>query len=193
MCSSAKGDRRHFFLIGIQADKFHDVTERIYGEGHEIGNHTFTHPDISNISRDFMRSGGTQSYRELFASRLGIAPSCSGLPIRSTPSLTPKTRSARLKSRRTWATSRSATRSIPTTGGMIRVTAPIRSLTDVLDHLPPCAANDIRCGNIILMHDGGGNREQTVLALPQNHRGDSRKGIADCSALPNCWAGPGRT
>src|SRR5438876_953309 len=38
-----------FFLIGIQADKFSDLTQRIYREGHEIGNHTFTHPDISNI------------------------------------------------------------------------------------------------------------------------------------------------
>jgi peptidoglycan-N-acetylglucosamine deacetylase len=36
----------------------------------------------------------------------------------------------------------------------------------VLEHLPPCAPNDIRCGNIILLHDGGGDRKQTVLALP---------------------------
>ena len=36
----------------------------------------------------------------------------------------------------------------------------------VLDHLPPCQPNDTQCGNIILMHDGGGNRERTVLALP---------------------------
>ena len=37
----------------------------------------------------------------------------------------------------------------------------------VLDHLPPCQPNDQpQCGNIILMHDGGGNRERTVLALP---------------------------
>src|ERR1019366_7639215 len=35
------------------------------------------------------------------------------------------------------------------------------------DHLPPCQPNDqMRCGNIILMHDGGGNRERTVQALP---------------------------
>ncbi|HVI77640.1 MAG TPA: polysaccharide deacetylase family protein, partial [Candidatus Acidoferrum sp.] len=44
-----------FFLIGIQADKFGDVTQRVYREGHEIGNHTFTHPDIANISRGFMK------------------------------------------------------------------------------------------------------------------------------------------
>jgi cellulose synthase/poly-beta-1,6-N-acetylglucosamine synthase-like glycosyltransferase len=36
----------------------------------------------------------------------------------------------------------------------------------VLDHLPPCQNNDQQCGNIILMHDGGGNRDRTLLALP---------------------------
>src|SRR6202043_4281917 len=61
-----------FFLIGIQADKFSDVTDRIYREGHEIGNHTFTHPDISNISRGFMRAFELNLTEQLFASRLGI-------------------------------------------------------------------------------------------------------------------------
>src|SRR5205814_2373281 len=36
---------------------------------------------------------------------------------------------------------------------------------DVLAHLPPCAPNDQRCGNIILLHDGGGERRETVRAL----------------------------
>ena len=39
-----------FFLIGNQADKFSSITSRIYNEGNEIGNHTFTHPDISELS-----------------------------------------------------------------------------------------------------------------------------------------------
>src|SRR5205814_2414993 len=61
-----------FFLIGIQADKFSDVTARLYREGHEIGNHTFTHPDISNISRRFMRSVELHLTEQLFSSLLGI-------------------------------------------------------------------------------------------------------------------------
>src|SRR5207302_696258 len=60
-----------FFLIGIQADKFSDLTQRIYREGHEIGNHTFTHPDISNISHRFMQLELNLTER-LFASRLGM-------------------------------------------------------------------------------------------------------------------------
>src|SRR5438046_3898278 len=60
-----------FFLIGTQADKFSDLTQRIYREGHEIGNHTFTHPDISNISHRFMQLELNLTER-LFASRLGM-------------------------------------------------------------------------------------------------------------------------
>ena len=33
-------------------------------------------------------------------------------------------------------------------------------------HLPPCDPDDQRCGNIVLLHDGGGNRAETVRALP---------------------------
>ena len=48
---------------------------------------------------------------------------------------------------------------------------------DVLAHLPPCAANDTRCGNIILLHDGGGNRAETVRALPMIIEGVRAKGL----------------
>ena len=50
---------------------FGSVTSRIYREGHEIGNHTFTHPDISNISRSYMKVELNLT-EQLFASRLGI-------------------------------------------------------------------------------------------------------------------------
>src|SRR6516162_8932158 len=42
-----KGVKATFFLIGVEAEKYPSITKRIYAEGHEIGNHTFTHPDIS--------------------------------------------------------------------------------------------------------------------------------------------------
>ena len=62
---------------------------------------------------------------------------------------------------------------------------------DVLAHLPPCAPSDIRCGNIILLHDGGGDREQTVLRSAPNHRRCARQRIADRCRSTSCWAGPG--
>lgn len=40
-----------FFLVGIQAEYNIPIVKRILREGHEIGNHTFTHPDISKVDK----------------------------------------------------------------------------------------------------------------------------------------------
>jgi poly-beta-1,6 N-acetyl-D-glucosamine synthase len=41
-----------FFIVGIQAENNLPLLKRIYREGHEIGNHTFTHPNIATVSTD---------------------------------------------------------------------------------------------------------------------------------------------
>jgi len=40
-----------FFLIGINAENNIPLVKRIYREGHEIGDHTFTHPNIAKVGR----------------------------------------------------------------------------------------------------------------------------------------------
>ena len=47
------GVKATFFLIGAEVEKYPGVAKRIFAEGHEIGNHTFTHPDISTISKRY--------------------------------------------------------------------------------------------------------------------------------------------
>src|SRR5207237_7162788 len=54
-----------------QADRFSSITSRIYDEGHEVGNHTFFHPDISEMSDRFIKLELNLTER-LFAARLGI-------------------------------------------------------------------------------------------------------------------------
>ncbi|WP_379966705.1 polysaccharide deacetylase family protein [Epilithonimonas sp. UC225_85] len=39
-----------FFLVGINAEKNLPLVKRIYREGHEIGNHTFTHENIAKVT-----------------------------------------------------------------------------------------------------------------------------------------------
>jgi len=63
-----------FFLIGIQMQKFPGLAERIYREGNAIGNHTFTHPDISDVSQWYMKRVELQLTEKLFASKLGVKP-----------------------------------------------------------------------------------------------------------------------
>ena len=165
-----------FFIIGIQADKYADVTSRLYKEGHEIGNHTFTHPDISNISRTFMQLELNLTER-LFASRLGIRT----ILFRPPYSIDQEPDTA------------DQVRPLETTQDMGYITVgnkidpndwrdnPRRTAdeiaTDVLAHLPPCAVTDQRCGNIVLLHDGGGDRQQTVLALPKIIEGARARGF----------------
>jgi len=39
-----------FFITGLWARKFSELTLRMAAEGHEIGNHSFAHPDMTKIS-----------------------------------------------------------------------------------------------------------------------------------------------
>ena len=41
-----------FFLVGIEAENNIPLVKRIFREGHEIGNHTFTHPNIAEVSKN---------------------------------------------------------------------------------------------------------------------------------------------
>ncbi|HUK24981.1 MAG TPA: glycosyltransferase [Terriglobales bacterium] len=165
-----------FFLIGIQADKFSDLTARVYHEGNAIGNHTFTHPDISNLSPTFNKLELNLT-EQLFASRLGIRTILFRPPysIDSEPDTEDQVRPLEITQDMGYIT----------IGDRIDPNDwrdnPRRSATqiaaDVLAHLPPCAPSDIRCGNVILLHDGGGNRSQTVLALPTIIEGIRAKGL----------------
>ncbi len=40
-----------FFVVGIEAENNIPLIKRIYREGHELGNHTFTHPNMAEVSR----------------------------------------------------------------------------------------------------------------------------------------------
>jgi peptidoglycan/xylan/chitin deacetylase (PgdA/CDA1 family)/lysozyme family protein len=41
-----------FFLTGQNAEKYPDIARLIYGEGHEIGNHSYSHPYFTQINGD---------------------------------------------------------------------------------------------------------------------------------------------
>jgi len=154
-----------FFLIGIQAEKFSSLTQRIYREGHEIGNHTFTHPDISSIGSGYMKVELNLTER-LFASRLGVRAMLFRPPysVDAEPDTEDEVRPLELTQSMGYITigNKIDTRDWNDEPAL----SPKQIAARVLDHLPPCQANDTQCGNIILMHDGGGNRERTVLALP---------------------------
>src|SRR6201997_2385591 len=67
----AKNASATFFLLGIQADKFSSLAKEIDKDGNTVGNHTFTHPDITNASQGYMKFEVNLAER-LFASQFGI-------------------------------------------------------------------------------------------------------------------------
>ena len=165
-----------FFLIGIQADKFASITSRVYNEGHEIGNHTFTHPDITDISPRFMKLELNLTER-LFASRLGVRTVLFRPPysIDQEPDTEDQVRPLELTQEMGYITVGNKIDPSDWKDNPRRSAEEITS--EVMDHLPPCAPHDQRCGNIILLHDGGGNRRETVRALPKIIEGARARGF----------------
>ncbi len=47
-----KGVRATFFLVGKHVEKYPEIAQRIVKEGHEIGNHTYSHRDLVPATRN---------------------------------------------------------------------------------------------------------------------------------------------
>ncbi len=154
-----------FFLIGIQADKFSGIAERIYQEHHIIGNHTFTHPDITGASARYMRFELNLTER-LFASQFGIRTLLFRPPyaIDEEPDTADQVRPLEIPQEMGYITI--GNRIDPNDWSENPRRSAEQITAYVLSHLPPCRLEDLRCGNIVLLHDGGGNRAETVRALP---------------------------
>ncbi len=160
----AKGAKATFFLIGAEVEKFPGIAKRIFNEGHEIGNHTFTHPDISTISKRYFDVELNLTER-LFESKLGVKPVLMRPPyaIDEAPDTADEVRPLEVAQDLGYIAvgekiDPNDWRDNPRRSGP-------EIAADVLANLPPCAPSNLRCGNIILLHDGGGDRSQTVVAL----------------------------
>jgi len=158
-----------FFLIGLQAQQFSGLAKRIYREGHGIGNHTFTHPDISEVSRRYM--GVELNLTEkLFASKLGVKPLFFRPPyaIDQEPDVSDQVRPIEQVQNLGYITVGSK---IDPNDWQVGRTADqiVRAVLDQSSRFATSACKTQAppvCGNIILLHDGGGDREATVKALP---------------------------
>ncbi len=50
------GIKATFFIVGINAVNYHEALEEISRRGHEIGNHTYTHPHVAVLDADRLNS-----------------------------------------------------------------------------------------------------------------------------------------
>ena len=159
-----------FFLIGLQTQKFPGLAQRIYAEGHAIGNHTFTHPDISDVSPWYMKRVELQLTEKLFASKLGVKPLYFRPPysIDQDPDVADQVRPLELVQSEGYMTIGSKIDPNDWKKGQ----SATEIVAEVMDQAERSATKGcqtrgpIYCGNIILLHDGGGDRAATVQALP---------------------------
>lgn len=50
------GIKATFFVIGVNADNYPDTLEETVRRGHEIGNHTYTHPHVSYLNTSNLKN-----------------------------------------------------------------------------------------------------------------------------------------
>ena len=62
-----------FFLVGNYIEKNPDLVKRMVDEGHTVGNHTLTHPDMSALSGEAF-AAELEGLEQLYAQRVGGEP-----------------------------------------------------------------------------------------------------------------------
>ncbi len=160
----AKHVKAAFMAIGSKASEHIGLMQRIVREGHEIGNHTYTHPNISEISPRQRDLEITLTER-LFESKLGVQPLYFRPPydIDEEPDTDDQAAPA-------WHIQQMGYIII---GSKIdtddwdehpRKTTP-EIIQSVFNQLDTMKIKPQFRGSIILMHDGGGDRSVTVAAL----------------------------
>ncbi len=154
-----------FFMIGEVAEDNVGVMQRVYREGHEIGNHTFTHPDISDISD---RSVDLQlnATERLFAAKLGVQPVYFRPPYSIDQEPDTNDQAAPIY--------HIESHGYVIVGDKIDTNDwdehPRKSPQEIVDsvfaQMKEAQTKTWMRGSVILMHDGGGDRAATLAALP---------------------------
>jgi peptidoglycan-N-acetylglucosamine deacetylase len=150
-----------FFVVGEHGNEHPELLKREYAEGHEIGNHTFTHPAFEQISHTELRWQLNLTQR-LIESTVGVKSILFRPPYG-------------IDHQPEYAEEVAQLPFVQDMGYLIvgqRIDPDDWSTPDGKNQMPApeIVQNVVRQvdkGNIILLHDGGGERAQTVAALPQ--------------------------
>lgn len=146
-----------FFVVGEQAEKYPDILKRIYTDGQLIGSHTFTHPDISKTGnrRTDLELSITERLIESITGHATILfrpPYGEDVEPEYPSQIAPLLHSNSL--------------GYITVGMKLDPSDWANPGKDKIIERTLTALDDER-GNILLLHDSGGNRDQTVAALPE--------------------------
>ncbi|MBF7093045.1 glycosyltransferase [Flavobacterium sp. ALJ2] len=148
-----------FFIIGLQGEGNIPLLQRIYNEGHEIGNHTFTHPNIALVSSE-RASAEMETTRLLIEAVTGRSTVLFRAPYNADaePTTEAELRPVALSKIQNYYTVGESIDPNDWEKGVSADTIYSRTIKQY-------EANPDK--GIILLHDAGGNRQATVDALPR--------------------------
>ena len=153
----AFGVHATFFELGRNVQRHPDLTRRAHRRGHSVQNHTWSHLDLRDVSWTTFRHEVLATDQQIRA-QTGYTPGCLRPPFGAVDSRV-YARAARLgKKIRLWTVDPQDWAS-PGTSVIVR-----RVLDNVVS------------GSVVILHDGGGDRSQTVAALPTILRALKAKG-----------------
>ena len=161
----SRGARATFFVVGQNVDTHQRLLQRIYDEGHEIGNHTYSHPNLALTTerRSRIEIDATSSLIEAVLNRrvaLFRPPYFGDAEPSTDAELIP----VGIASRRNYWTiglhvDAEDWKELPA-DSIIRLVLTRRALPNALNVLAQDSAR-----NVILLHDAGGDRRNTVAAI----------------------------
>ena len=146
-----------FFIIGGNGQSHPELLRRAINEGHELGNHTFTHPNISSISPKQLELE-LSATQHLLASEVGRHSLLFRPPyaVDAEPETIDQVRPIELASQQGYVV----------VGMQIDPDDWKRPGTDEIVKRVVEGAEQ-GDGNIVLLHDSGGDRSQTIAAIPR--------------------------
>jgi cellulose synthase/poly-beta-1,6-N-acetylglucosamine synthase-like glycosyltransferase/spore germination protein YaaH/peptidoglycan/xylan/chitin deacetylase (PgdA/CDA1 family) len=156
-----------FFLIGENAERYPSLVRRIWREGHEVGNHSFTHTDLGTISQQQARLELNATQR-VFQSILNRSTLLFRPPYNADaePTSQREVRPIEIATELNYITVLEYLD--PQDWNLLDRnedgTPHVRKAEDMLQTLR--AQMGTEHGSTILLHDGGGNREETVRLIP---------------------------
>ncbi len=154
-----------FLMIGDEAAQNVGLMKRVVREGHEIGNHTWSHPDISEISNGQLDLEIKLTER-LFASKLGIQPLYFRPPYDIDEEPDTDDQAAPVERIQQDGYTIIGSKLDTNDWNEHPHKSPAEISQSILDQLEIMKTKPQFRGSIILLHDGGGDRSATVAALP---------------------------
>jgi cellulose synthase/poly-beta-1,6-N-acetylglucosamine synthase-like glycosyltransferase/peptidoglycan/xylan/chitin deacetylase (PgdA/CDA1 family) len=150
-----------FFMIGSNMEAHPALVQQVLKDGHEVGNHTYTHPNLAETSLTATRLELNATQR-LFQALTGRSLMLFRSPYLSDSNPSDADEIEPIKQAQAL--------------GYIEVTSNLDSLDWELESVPQMMAQvykalnspnpDLR-GNVVLMHDSGGDRAKTLVLLPE--------------------------